>query len=70
MGICNGIGGRGSRRRVRRGGRGRSDVGAQGVGYEAGQPPGHRAPIEGRTSCDLLGMGDRDVGDKAAGIGT
>ena len=32
-------------------------VGAQGIGYEAGQPPGHRAPIEARTPCDLLGLG-------------
>ncbi len=73
--ILNWIGGRGSRRRVRRGGVSRSgadvqDVGSQGVGYEAGQPPGHRAPIEARTPCDLLGMGSRDIGDEAAGSGT
>ena len=69
------IGGRGIRRLRRRGGLSRSgvdvqDVGAQGVCYEAGQPPGHRAPIEARTPCDLLGLGSRDIGDEAAGIGT
>ena len=35
---------------------------AQGVRDEAGQPAGHRAPIEDRPPCDLLGMGNRDGG--------
>ena len=45
------------------------DIRAQGVGNEAGQPPGYGAPIEGRRPCDLLGMGGRNIGDEAADIG-
>ena len=48
----------------------RDGASAQGVRDEAGQPAGHRAPIEGRPPCVLLGLGGRDVGDQAADIGT
>ena len=42
---------------------------AEGIGDDAGEPPAHGPPIGMGASGDLLGMGDRDVGDEAAVIG-